>query len=279
MIEVTVFCDNSIHSWKIALSCASMSSRTTAFRLAVSAAIALCTVLTVYGTLARARQEPANAVVSRSSPDTLFVNCTENEKPKRVLSPVAVSEDEKWSAYVEVYVQGNLGCLHTSRLWIAKGKSPYRLLYLIPPRRDSAGNGMNILGWAPDSRMVLVQAEQWQHGSDAPDSQQILGIDSATGEVYEARLEALLQNRESKQCAFRIIDAGFSSGRNVVILVRAKLFTALEPEESEADVPIAKHCTNGEETWSFNYASGEIKPVGSGEPLHLVRKFLPNPAK
>jgi hypothetical protein len=196
-----------------------------------------------------------------------------------VLSPVAVSEDEKWSAYVEVYVQGTLGCLHTSRLWVAKGNSPYRLVYLIPPKRDSAENGMKILGWAPHSRMVLVQAGQWQYGSDAPDSQQILAIDSQSGEVYEPPLEALLQNRDGKQCAFRIIDAGFSSDRNVVILVRAKIFTPLQPEETEADVPIAKRCPNREETWSFNYATGETKPLGNGEPLHVFRKFLPNPAK
>lgn len=255
-----------------------MSSRTSTRRWIVSTAVAFCTVL-IHGTLARAGQESPPAVVSRSSEDTLFVNCTENDKPERVLSPVAVSEDEKWSAYVEVYVQGNFGCLHTSRLWVAKGNSPYRVVYLIPPKRDSVENGMKILGWAPGSRMVLVQAEQWQYGSDAPDSQQILAIDSETGEVYEPRLDSLLQNRENKQCAFRITDAGFSSDKNVVILVRARLSTALEPEESEADVPIAKRCTKKEETWSFNYANGETKLLGSGEPLHVFRKFLPNPAK
>ena len=73
-------------------------------------------------------------------------------------------------------MQGTHGCLHTSRLWVAKGNSPYRLVYLIPPKRDSVENGMKVLGWAPGSRMVLVQSEQWQYGSDAPDSQQILGF-------------------------------------------------------------------------------------------------------
>jgi hypothetical protein len=57
------------------------------------------------------------------------------------------------------------------------------------------------------------------------------------------------------------------------------MFTALEPEESEADVPIAKRCATREETWSFNYSNGETKLLGSGEALHVFRKFLPNPAK
>jgi hypothetical protein len=250
-----------------------MSSRTST-RWLVSTAVAFCAVL-IHCTVARAAQEP----VSRSSEDTLFVNCTENEKPQRVLSPVAVSEDEKWSAYVEVDLQSNVGCLHTSRLWVAKGNSPYRLVYLIPPKRDSVENGMKVLGWAPGSRMVLVQAEQWQYGSDAPDSQQILAIDSETGEVYEAPLDALLKKRDSTQCAFRITDAGFSSDKNVVILIRAKIFTAMEPDETEADLPVAKRCAAREETWSFNYANGETKLLGSSEPLHIFRKFLPNPAK
>ena len=32
-----------------------------------------------------------------------------------------------------------------------------------------AENGTEILGWARNSRMLLVQTEQWQYGSDAPD--------------------------------------------------------------------------------------------------------------
>jgi len=62
----------------------------------------------------------------------------------------------------------------------------------------------------------------------------------------------------------------------VVILVRAKFFTALEVDETESDVPAAKRCGDTEETWSFNYATGEVKQVGSAKPFHLFKKFLPN---
>jgi hypothetical protein len=69
---------------------------------------------------------------------------------------------------------------------------------------------------------------------------QVLALDAATGEVYEPDLEAMLQDRKDKQCAFRVTDAGFSSDKNVVILVRAKFFTAREVDETESDVPAAK---------------------------------------
>jgi hypothetical protein len=87
----------------------------------------------------------------------------------------------------------------------------------------------------------------------------------------------MLQDRKDKQCAFRVTDAGFSSDKNVVILVRAKFSTAHEVDETESDVPTAKRCGDTEETWSFNYATGEVKQVGNTEPSHLFKKFLPNP--
>ena len=124
--------------------------------------------------------------------------------------------------------------------------------------------------------MLLAKTELWQYGSDAPDQQQVLALDAATGEVYEPELEAMLQDRKDKQCAFRVTDAGFSSDKNVVILVRAKFSTAHEVDETESGVPTAKRCGDTEETWSFNYATGEVKQVGNTEPSHLFKKFLPN---
>ena len=209
---------------------------------------------------------------ARSPQDTLFVDCPKDGKPKRVLSPIALSEGEAWHAYVEVNVQSD-PCLNTTQLWTGRTNRPYRLVYLIPPARDLAGNGMEILGWARNSRMLLVRTKSWQWGSDAHGKQQVLAVDAATGEVYEPELEAMLQGHKGKQCEFRVTDAGFSSDKNVIVLVRAEFLTAVDVGDAEADVPIAKRCGTTEETWSFNYATGEIKQVGNTEPLLLFRKF------
>ena len=247
-------------------------NETASCSFAVRVTFSLCTALLMCVLApARAEQAPTKRAV-HTSQNTLFVECKGSEKPKRVLSSVALSDGGTWRAYVEVNVQSAQGCLHTARLWVARSNRPYRLVYLIPPKRDLAENGMEILGWARNSSMLLARTERWQFGSDAPDIQQVLAVDAATGEVYEPELEAMLQGREDKQCAFRITDAGFSSDRNVIILVQAKFFTALEVDETEADVPVAKRCGNTEQTWSFNYATGEIKQVGNAEPLHLSKK-------
>jgi hypothetical protein len=84
---------------------------------------------------------------------------------------------------------------------------------------------MEILGWARNSRMLLAKSTLWQDSSDAPDEQQVLAFDAATGELYEPDLKAMLQGRQDKQCAFAS-HAGFSSDMNVAILVRQVLYGA-----------------------------------------------------
>jgi hypothetical protein len=222
------------------------------------------------------QQAPANPSASVPSQKTLFVGCEEKGKSKHVLSPVSLSEDEKWRAYVEVDVPSDPECLHTTRLWVARASAPFRLVYLIPPKRTAVGNGMEILGWAKNSRMLLVMTEEWQEGSDAPNWQRVLAIDAGTGMVYEPELEAMLEARKGKQCAFRVTDAAFSADRNVSILVRARFHTATEVDETEADMPAEKRCGPAEETWSFNFATGEIKQVANTQPMLLFKRSLLN---
>jgi len=241
-----------------------------------SAAIRAFPLVLLLAVLGLTQQIPANPSANSPSQNTLFVNCQEKGKPKHVVSPVSLSEDERWQAYVEVDVQSGPECLHTTRLWVAQVNGPHRLVYLIPPKRTAVENGMEILGWARNSSMLLVKTEEWQWGSDAPDRQQVLAIDAGTGMVYEPQLEAMLRARKDKQCLFRITDAGFSADRSVNILVRAQFSTALDVDETEEDVPLAKRCGNAEETWSFNFGNGEIRQVANTQPLQIFKKSLPS---
>jgi hypothetical protein len=234
-------------------------------------AISLVLLIPVLGFTQRV---PADRSPSAPSQKTLFVGCPEREKPEHVLSPVSLSEDGKWRAYVEVDVQG--GCMHTTRLWVAQAKRAYHVVYLMPPKRTAVENGMEILGWAKSSSMLLVTTEEWQMGSDAPDTQQVLAIDAGTGMVYEPELEAMLQSRKDKQCSFRVANAGFGAERSVNILVRAQFSTAIDVDETEEDVAPAMRCENAEETWSFNFGTGEIRRVADTHPLQLFNKSLPS---
>src|SRR5947209_6688359 len=159
---------------------------------------------------ASAQQAPANSPASTPWQKPAFVACDENDKPKHVLSPVSTSEDGKWRAYVEVDIQGEVGCLYTTRLWVAGPNTAYRVMYFMPPKRTAVGNGMEILGWAEHSSMFLVKTEEWQRGSDAMDTQGLLALDAATGLVYEPELEATIEARNEKQCSLRITAAGFA---------------------------------------------------------------------
>jgi hypothetical protein len=230
-------------------------------------------VLTFLSLCSGAQQEPVHHQEGLSPQSTLLVECGEKPSARRVLGPIAVSQDQEWRAYVEVV--SDRYCLHTTKLWVARGSKPYRLLYLMPPKRWAAENGMAILGWAENSRMLLVQTEEWQSGSDAPDTQGVLAFDADTGEVYEPQLDAILQERRDKQCWFRVTDAGFSGENRVRILVRVRVSTFYEAGEPE-EVPPAKQCAPTDETWSFDFANGAVEQVANTEPLHVVKKFLPN---
>jgi hypothetical protein len=94
--------------------------------------------------------------------------------------------------------------------------------------------------------------------------------------VYEPQLEAMLEAHKDKECSFRVTDAGFSADRNVDILVRAQFYTATEVDETEEDVPPEKRCGHAEETWSFDFGTGEIRQVANTQPLQLFKKSLPN---
>ena len=106
-------------------------------------------------------------------------------------------------------------------------------------------------------------------GTDAGPTETVVAIDAKTGEVYEPDLSAVLQDRKPR-CAFRVTGAGFASEPNVVLLVRVNLFSFYEVDETEADIPAQERCTVGEETWSFNYATGEVKRVDNSTLLHIA---------
>ena len=202
--------------------------------------------------------------------DTLFPDCTKTPK-KHVVSPLSFSENGLWRGYVDVD-QENPECLLRSSLWIARADEPYQLVYFMAPARDAGGNGMQILGWMPGHSVVLVRTERWQWGSDAGDTQQILAIEASTGLVYEPRLEDILDAHAGRQCGFSVENAGFANRTTIEVLVRVKLATTYEEDETEADVAPEKRCGNLEETWDFDYSSAyEVKRASNEQPLLLFQ--------
>jgi hypothetical protein len=202
--------------------------------------------------------------------DTLFADCKKTPA-HHVVSPLSFSENGRWRAYVNVDQQSP-ECLLRSSLWVARGAGAYQLAYFIAPEREAGGDGMQILGWMPGTSVVLVKVEQWQWGSDASDIQRVLAIDAAKGLVYEPKLSDILDAHRGKQCWVRLEDAGFANRTSIEILVRVKLVTAFDSDDSINDVAPAKRCNDIEETWNFDYRSAyEVKQVSKGQQLLRFR--------
>src|SRR5262245_8864739 len=116
-------------------------------RFAVCLALTFVLIVGPAGGLARQSKSASN-----KNADTYSVSCHDDKTTNHVTGSVSIYG--KWRAYISVIVQSD--CLYTTRLWIASEVGKYRLAYLMPPERENTANGMKILGWAPNSRMILV---------------------------------------------------------------------------------------------------------------------------
>jgi len=208
---------------------------------------------------------------------TLMLPCHGDEYAKTVSSPIAISPDGKWRAIVRVELQR--GCNYSSSLWISHGDQPFRLMYFMPPRRSASANGIQILGWGQTSPVLLIRTEQWQVGSDAADIQQVIAIDGTTGLIYEPDLQRMIEERSKsgRSCGYRVKEAGLASGNSLRVLVRVHIFTYKDDDENRP-VPEQRRCDRTE-TWSFDFADGEIKQLPSDEPISIYQKFIPETAE
>ena len=192
---------------------ASAKSLSRVLRAKLRGVIRRLTIVALLGIAVCAAQSKA---ADQPAPDkTLFVECSQPPKAQRVVSPISLAEAGGWRAYVEVDIHD--GCLHTTRLWASRENQPWRLLFMIPPTREEDSNGMQILGWAHNSQMLLAKTQRWQSGTDGGAREQILAIDAGTGLVYDPDLDRLRENHKNQQCGYRITDAGFTSNPNVQI--------------------------------------------------------------
>jgi hypothetical protein len=112
------------------------------------------------------------------SEDTHEVTCFDDQwdlKGSRVVrTPFLVSRDRQHRAYVQVEAivkkqeEVPVRCSNTSRLYVASpGESEFRLVFRLEPRRHLQGNGIRLVDWSPDSRLLLVDMHQWQYASDS----------------------------------------------------------------------------------------------------------------
>ena len=91
------------------------------------------------------QQAPAKPLAIPPSQKTLFVNCQANEKPKKVLSPVSLSEDS--SANTRPKDAHRERIVEDQRLRVVQ-------LVRSPPQGDAQG-GLGGLGFDHENRLLL----------------------------------------------------------------------------------------------------------------------------
>ncbi len=186
-----------------------------------------------------------------------------------MVSQLSFSEGDSWRAYVDVD-QRSPECLLKTSLWIARAGGPFQLAYFIAPERPLSANGMQILGWMPGASILLAKVVQYQWGSDAEIVQRLLAIEAPTGRVYEPNLADILKAHPRRQCTFNLEGAGFANRTSFEVLVRVRLSTYYDADETLDDVPPQKRCEDVEETWNFDYSSAyEVKRASNQQPLLL----------
>jgi hypothetical protein len=200
--------------------------------------------------------------------ETLTFLCNEQAKLTQIRSRVSYSNDKKWRAYVDVKARGDLGCVHTTELWVGPADGPYRIAFVIPPESYAYGNGMKILGWEKSGSVLLARTDQWQEGSDALDTEGVLAIDASSGLVYTPDLSAMMAGRlKNDRCYMRILDAALGPSRGVNIIVRAQFKTFIDFDERKEDITPASNCNDTKETWSFDFDNGRIRQLSERESV------------
>lgn len=206
-----------------------------------------------------------------SAQDTLTVICDEHAKLTEVRSKVSYSNDKKWRAYVNVATGSDLGCAHTTELWVGPVGGPYRPAYVIPPEPYAYGNGMKILGWERNGSVLLARTDQWQEGSDALDEEGVIAIDASDGLVYKPDLSVMMASRhKNDRCFMRILDAALGPSRGVNIIVRAQFRTFIDFDERKQDITPAPNCNDTKETWSFDFDTNRIRQLSEKERVPMA---------
>src|SRR4051812_44138557 len=124
---------------------------------------------------------PMHAVGQRNDlPQGLWVNCDPSSGKNAVVAGPAVTAKNGSHAWVQVVsVAGPLQrmCLNTTTLWLSKGQShPYLPIFTqFPVYPNLEGNGMQIVDWSADGRLLLTEMWQWNtEPNDAPIPRSIL---------------------------------------------------------------------------------------------------------
>lgn len=198
---------------------------------------------------------------------TADVSCMDRQGriqgPQKVRSPVLVSPDQRYRAYVEVESLGpplvggtfdvaGPGCRNTTSLFILEpGQEDYHLAFLQPPLRWKLGNGIELGDWSPNGRYLLMSLILWQFESDWS-SASILLYDTKYRIFIKPEHDWIFSQHFGKNCQVEISARGFSADQAIPIVEAWN-----RPEELATEKP----CLEKKGFWLFDSYRKKISPL------------------
>lgn len=197
---------------------------------------------------------------------TLWVDCDPQKQPKTldIKGPTFIAKNGQHRANVElkVRVKGH-DCFNTSTLWYSAGTTlEYEATYVQPPVDPGLwGNGMQIVDWSPDGRLLLTELSQWNTmPNDAGDDHRVLVFHPEDDKHSEIDLSRFINDQKGKDCFVQFQLLGFTPDSWVAL--KTKISTYYDEGDEPEDKPPARRCNERPiEGWKINPVSQERLPL------------------
>jgi hypothetical protein len=215
--------------------------------------------------LSRMMNAQVSGNANQGYPRTLWAPCEAIQRSGGVIKgPVLVAKNGGRAAKVRVEsTLETTDCSNTTTLLIAANVGGK--FFRIHPQlsQPSNGNGMSLVDWSPDGRLLLAEFWQWeQSGTDVGPDKRILLFAAGKWSQSEIDLAQFMADQEGRNCQLEFKLLGFTPDGEVAM--RTDLTTDYDVDETLEDVPPAKRCIEKHQTWAVGPHTQKPEPLPAG---------------
>jgi len=196
-------------------------------------------------------------------PPTLWVPCDEQHAKERVIkSPRLIAKATRYSARVEV--EQTSSCENTTTLRVTtEGKPETIWIERSVPEKQLDGNGMNLVDWSPDGKLLLVEAWRWtQAPNDVGVDKRILLFASGSWSMSEIETDSFLADQTDRSCWLEFKLLGFTPEGRIAMGIDITQYYEVD-EQQLSDIPLNKRCTEKHETWAVDPTTQHHSPLSN----------------
>jgi hypothetical protein len=205
-------------------------------------------------------------------PQGLRVDCDpQSGKSAVVVGPTNTASNgaRAWVQVVSAVAPLEGMCLNTTTLWVSRGHShPYQPIFTqFPVYPNLEGNGMQIVDWSPDGRLLLTELRKWNtEPNDAPVPRTILVFEPQKAAKYQIEIDRLI-DQKNRDCEVRFDLFGFTPEGWVAL--KARISTFYEVDEAEATKPKHLKCKESTKWLAINPLTQARRRISSD--FHAAR--------